>query len=362
MTSILLTGLSVIIFILILGLLIAVHELGHFLAAKKCGIRVHEFALGMGPKIWKRQRGETLYSLRAFPIGGFCAMQEDEEADPGDPHAFPNAKRRYRALVLAAGSIMNFLLGFVILLGVHLFLPAGSEPFIEPVVIEVHPESDLAGLFQPNDRITGVDGHRIFNRNNALTFLMMGAGEPYDFEVQRDGETVVLRDVVVNPKLFDNETQKRFGFSLGVSKTPTLGHRLENTLQACVDDVRMVWASLGMLIRGKAGVDDLMGPVGMGGVVNNIVQQEAPAGLKLLDILNFAALITINLAVMNLLPLPALDGGRLLFLGVEAVRRKPNNPKFEGYIHAAGMILFFALMIFVFYNDILRAVGLKALQ
>jgi len=355
-----LTILSILIFIFILGVLIAVHEFGHYIAAKKSGIRVTEFALGMGPKIWKRQKGETLYSLRAFPIGGFCSMGEDLDPDPEDKHAFPNAKRRKRALVLAAGSLMNFLLGFLILLGLCMSYPEGAVVFAEPVIGNVLTQSDDPNWTQRleiGDRILRLNGHAIYHIGNFQLFLSLSKEDSLDLVVERDGQRVVLKDM--QKTSFDGAM--RYGFEYGARLKPaTPGNRVAAAWHSSVDNARLVWVSLGELLGGRAKADELMGPVGMGGIVNEIVQREdQPVSEKTFNLLGFAALITINLAIFNLLPLPALDGGRLLFIAVEAVRRKKLNPKYEGYVHAAGFVLFIGLMIFVLFNDIMRVTGLK---
>ncbi|MDR2671657.1 MAG: site-2 protease family protein [Oscillospiraceae bacterium] len=357
----LLVVVSVLLLILILGVLITAHEFGHFITAKLSGIRVHEFAIGMGPKLWKKRKGETLYSLRAFPIGGFCALAEDEEPDPNDPRAFPNAKRHRRALVLAAGSLMNFLAGLLLLVVIN--LPVSW--YVDTKLSGTMPGFAFAGEdgFLPGDRIVNINGHAIYVNADIQFFLSLGAGEPFDITLARDGRQLTLRDLPLTRSVPDETGTLRYGFYFEPLPA-TLGVKLQQAWYGAVDNVRLVWVSLGDLIGGRARVDDLMGPVGMGGVVNDIVQDEtATVGVKTMGLLNLAAFLAINLATMNLLPLPALDGGRLFFLAIDALlaltRRKPLNPKYEGYIHAAGMILFFGLMIFVFFNDILRLFGWK---
>lgn len=352
---------SILLLILILGVLVTAHEFGHFITAKLSGIRVHEFAVGMGPKLWKKKKGETLYSLRALPLGGFCAMAEDETPDPSDTHAFPNAKRHRRALVLAAGSLMNFLVGFLLLVIVN--LPVSW--YADTKLAGTMPGFAFAGEdgFLPGDRIVDINGHAIYVSADINLFLSLGAGEPFDITLERDGRRLRLPDLPLTRSVPDESGVLRYGFYFD-SLPATLGVKLQQAWYGAVDNVRLVWVSLGDLIGGRAQVDDLMGPVGMGGVVNDIVQDEtATMGVKTLSLLNLAAFLAINLAAMNLLPLPALDGGRLFFLAIDALlsltRRKSLNPKYEGYIHAAGLILFFGLMIFVFFNDILRLFGWK---
>jgi regulator of sigma E protease len=347
---------SILIFLLILGVLVTVHEFGHFITAKLSGIRVTEFAIGMGPKLWKKQKGETLYSIRALPIGGFCSMGEDEEANPDDPHAFPNAKRRRRALVLAAGSVMNFLLGFLILLGLNLTYHANTTAFVEPVVTSVRTDSvdaEWTQLFQTGDRVLRIGGHAIYNYYDVRLFSSLRAEGPYDIVVERDGQRITLPGVAKTH--FDDSENTYLGIGMNQLEPATLGSRIANAWYDSIDNVRLVWVSLGELFGGRAKVTDLMGPVGMANLVDSQVQApNASAAEKVMSILSFAALIAINLAVMNMLPIPGLDGSRLLFLAVEGVRRKRLNPKYEGYVHAGGMVLLFAFMIFIFFNDIIR--------
>jgi len=350
--------LSILIIIVILGILITVHEFGHFFTAKKCGIRVFEFAIGMGPKLWKKKKGETLYSIRAIPIGGFCNMGEDSEADPEDKHAFPNAKRRRRALVLGAGSLMNFVLGFLILLGLNLFYPPVHWAFTEPIIKEAEQSADdpaWSPYLQDGDRIVRLNGHALYNYQHFLLFLTMMKDKPMSLVVERDGQRITFNDM--QKTAFEGE--ERYGFSHSyILKEPTLGLRIANGWHDTVHYTRLVWVTLGELFGGGASVTDMMGPVGMANVVDTTVQDpQTSAGEKTVNLIDLTALITVNLAVMNLLPIPGLDGSRLLFLAIEGVRRKKLNPKYEGYVHAVGMVLLFGLMIFVFFNDIVRWVG-----
>ncbi len=351
--------LSIIIMILILGVLVTVHEFGHYIAAKLSKIRVNEFAIGMGPKIWKKQKGETLYSIRALPIGGFCAM-EGEDAESEDPHAFGNAPRWKRFIVLIAGSAMNFFIGVLVLLIISLPLTKVAEPVIDNFGAGFPYAED--GTFQVGDRIEKVNGHAIYLTSDVEMFLELGKGRPFTFVLNRDGERVELRDITFSKQTYqltNGNTIEHSGLVYS-SHTAGFGDKLKNGWFTSIDYVRVVWVSLGELIGGHAGVNDLMGPVGMGGMVNTIVETpDVPVSTKALNVLDLLALIALNLAVVNLLPLPALDGGRVLFLLVEAIRRKPLPAKAEGYVHFAGFVLFMGLMIFVFFNDILRLFGVS---
>jgi regulator of sigma E protease len=350
---------SAIIILLILGVLITVHELGHYLAARLCGVRVREFAIGMGPAFFKRQKtdenGEptgTKFSLRVFPVGGFCDMGEDEESD--DPSHFRNKKNWQKVFVLISGSVMNFLMGFLFFLILYL-----SVNYIAmPDVINVEPEFPYADQIQVGDRFYSINGHRIYSYMDFRLFLDRDTEKPYTFVLERNGERFTVEGAT---RQVDGGT--RFGFSVLDYEELTPSRSLWHAATSSVSFVRMVWITLGDLIFGKAGAGDLMGPVGMGGVVNDIISEEnADAGDIALTLLQLAGLVAVNLAVVNMLPIPALDGGRILFLFISAflmlVRKKPLNSKIEGYIHGVTMILLFALMILIFYNDIMRLIGL----
>ena len=349
---------SIVILIVILGVLITVHELGHFATAKLTGVKVNEFAIGMGPKIFKRQKGETLYSLRAFPIGGFCAMEGEDDNSLPDPRAFGNRPLWARFLVLVAGSGMNFIIGFLIFV-----IAVSSMTYIgEPNITSFAPEFAFEGEagFQAGDRITAINGHPIYVFDDVGIFLALGEGNLYDFTLLRDGRTVNLENLPLQKEMMTNEdgTQsKRFGFDFGDYSEKAVGTVLREAWLQSIDMVRLVKVSIGELIAGRAGFDQLQGPVGMGAIVDDIVQApNVPIGLRMSALLQLAALLAVNLAVMNLLPLPALDGGRILFLLIELIRRKKMNPKVEGYVHAAGFVLVIGLMVFIFYNDIARLV------
>lgn len=349
------TALYILIAILLFGVLIAVHELGHFAAAKACGVRVEEFAIGMGPVIFKRKKGETEYSLRCVPFGGFCAMAgEDESSD--DPRAFTNQAAWKRVIILAAGSLMNFLLGFVIVL----ILYANAQAFRAPVLtdfMEGCPYESEQGL-QEGDRFYSIDGRRIYQYYNVSEFLSKGDGS-YDIVVIRDGQKVKLEDFQMVPVQYEGQENKMYGFYFGYDEA-TFGVKLKNAWYSCMEFARMVWMSLRELVSGNVGVKDLSGPVGIVDMMAETGQQAASVADALYSIFYFGAFIAVNLAVMNMLPIPALDGGRVFLLLVtwviETVTRKKLNPKYEGYIHAAGMVLLLGLMAFVMLNDIIRIV------
>lgn len=345
----------ILIAILIFGVLIIIHELGHFAAAKACGVRVEEFAVGMGPAIFKKQKGETTYSLRCIPFGGFCAMTgEDEESK--DPRAFTNQTAWKRVIILAAGSFMNFVLGFVIVACLY----ANAQAFRVPVLagfIDGCPYESAEGL-QQGDRFYSIDGHRIYQYYDVSDFISKGDGS-YDIVVIRDGKKVKLEDFELVPLEYEGYENKMYGFLFGVEEA-TIGAKIGNTWNTCMEFVRMVWMGLSELVSGNVGVKDMAGPVGIVDMMAQTGEQAESVSDALFSIFYFGAFIAVNLAVMNMLPIPALDGGRVFLLIItciiEAITRKKLDPKYEGYIHAAGMVLLLALMVYVMFNDIIRIV------
>ena len=346
----------IILAILVFGVLIAVHELGHFIAAKACGVRVEEFSIGMGPALWKKQRGETLYALRLLPIGGYCAMAGEDEA-MDDPRAFTSQAPWKRIIILAAGAAMNFLIGLVLIFIVF----SGAKSFSAPVVtgfFEGCPYESEEGL-HAGDRFYSIDGHRIYFSSNVTTYLTRH-GATHDIVVIRDGEKVKLEGFEIAPREYEGYEGLYFGFEFHEREDATFGAKLKNTWYCSLDFVRMVYMSLGDLLAGAVGVNDLSGPVGIVSMMNDVGNQSESTADALLNICYLAGFIAVNLAVMNLLPIPALDGGRIFLLLVtlliEAVTRRKLDPKYEGYIHTGGMVLLLALMAYVMFNDIVKIV------
>ena len=346
---------SLIFAILLFSLLVFVHELGHFVCAKLSGIQVNEFALFLGPAIFKKQVGETLYSIRCIPFGGYCAMEgEDEDVD--NPRAFHRAAWWKRLIVLVAGAAMNFIIGVAMFAIVY----APSEVFIAPVVDTIEEGCLLAGEegIQPGDRFVELDGEKIYLYTNFNTVLSLNGGEVHDLMLERNGELVVLDDFVMKKAEFVNEdgtTSQRYGFSFSLVEA-TFREKLSYTWNTVLDTIRNIRLSLQMLFTGKAGIQDLSGPVGIVSQMSEVAQESPTWVDAALNLTWFGAFIAINLAVMNLLPIPALDGGRvvglLLTTAAEAIIRKKIDPKYEGYLHTAGMILLLALMAFIMFKDI----------
>lgn len=342
--------LQIILAILAFGMLVIVHEFGHFITAKRGGVQVNEFWIGMGPTLLKKEHNGTLYCLKLLPFGGACVMEgEDEESE--SEHAFGKASLPRRMLIVAAGALMNFLVGFLIVLAV--IQPNGPNGgYIVSTIDSVDPASTAAaaGGLQAGDEILEVDGYNILMRSDFEIALARGADATYEVVVRRDGEKITLPAVVLEATIEGEDGRKMIGLTFA-EQPDSIGMHINMAVRTSVNYARMVWASLGMLVTGQVGVDQLSGPVGVAEVMATTASYSISAFLQLV------AFISINLGVMNLLPLPALDGGRLVFLILEGIRRKPVPAKYEGYIHAAGLMLLLALMVYVTGQDILRIVA-----
>lgn len=349
--------------ILLFGLLIAVHEFGHFAAAKLCGVRVNEFAIGMGPVIFRRQKGDTEYSLRALPIGGFCAM-EGETEDSDDPAALNNQSFFKKLVIFAAGASVNFLCGFLILLALY----SSATGFYGTDIVALHedfPQQGEAGLMV-GDKLYAINGERVYLRSDVDTILGIIRRDEFgtiELAVLRDGEKLT-RTLTLQTYVDENgEEYRAYGFTFGGVEEATFANWVKYSWYNTIDFARLVRLSIMMLLRGDAGMDDLSGPVGIVSTITQLgeeTQEEAGVLAALESVLFFGAMIAVNLAVMNLLPLPALDGGRILFLVANtlafAVFKRKIPDKYENYIHAAGFVLLMALMLFVTLNDVTKLI------
>ena len=348
--------------ILIFGILIMVHELGHFLTAKLFKVKVNEFSIFMGPAIWKRQRGETLYSLRCIPLGGYCAMEgEDENSE--DPRAFGNAKWWQRIIILFAGAGMNFLVGFLILVMLVGF-STGFSSISQPVVESIQSGSSLEGYLQPGDRLYEIDGERVYVANDFTTLLSLDLahnGDLHEVVVIRDGKKVTFPELQVEARQLPSPTgvSLRYGLNL-VAEPRSLGNVLSFSAQSAVNYARTVRLSLHMIFRGQVGLKEVSGPVGIVKHIADVGTQAESVSIGLWNVLSLGAFIAINLGIMNLLPIPALDGGRivgvLLTSSIEGVTKKKLNPKIEGYIHAGGMVVLLVLMAVILFKDVIQII------
>ena len=346
---------SILFAILLFSILIFVHELGHFVAAKLSGVQVNEFAMFMGPAIFKWKRGETQYSIRCIPIGGYCAM-EGEDGDSDNPRAFGAAAWWKRLIILVAGAAMNFIVGLLILVAIY----APAQEFSVPEVAYIEEGCLLAGEdgIQVGDKILSIDGEKIYIASDFNVLTAIYDSEVHDLEIERNGQKILLDDFQMIKSEFpaeDGTTEIRYGFSFGFREA-TWGMKLKQAWNTAINYVRSVRLSLGMLFSGKAGFNDMAGPVGIVQMMSETANASESTYEALMNLLSFGAYIAVNLAVMNLLPIPALDGGRvvglLLTTAIEKVIGKKLNPKYEGYIHGIGMILLLALMAIIMFKDV----------
>ena len=341
--------------IILFSFLIFIHELGHFAAAKLSGVQVNEFSLFMGPAIWKKQKGETLYAIRTIPVGGYCAM-EGEDGDSENPRAFSHAAWWKRLVILVAGPAMNLVAGVLIMVLVCLPVQQVVVPVIDS--FESYSTVDGAEGLLPGDRILEVDGEKLYVYADFSTLLMLNEGDYHDLVVERSGQRLVLDDFFMEKHAVtdENGTRMLYGMNFTLEDLDLAG-RLGYAWNMSVDNVRMVRLSLQMLLTGKAGLTDMTGPVGIVRQMSTVAEDSASWLDALINMLYFGGFIAINLAVMNLLPIPALDGGRvvgvLITTAVEAITRKKIDPRIEGYLHTGGMILLLGLMAVVMFKDII---------
>lgn len=320
------------------------HELGHFITAKLSGVRVNEFAIGMGPAIFKKQKGETLYALRIIPFGGFCAM-EGEDGESDDPGSFQSKPLWRRFVIVAAGSVMNLIVGLAVL--AILFAP--TKGWYTPTVATL-PEGNAAveqsGLL-PGDIIYRVDGYRVHMCNDILVGLQRA-------DEKAGHEIVVVRneDKITLSNVSDDIEEVLADTKIFAIEKSSFGNKIKFIFQNAYNLMRLVKVGIVDLITGGASIKEMSGPIGIGQMMVNT------AKVSMFSLWFLVAFISINLGLMNLLPLPALDGGRLLFLIIELIRRKPISPKYEAYVHGAGFILLLLLMALVSFNDILRVFGI----
>ena len=355
--------------ILFFSLIIFVHELGHFMTARFFKVTVHEFAIGMGPKLFSWGKKETKYSIRAIPVGGFCKMEgEDEDSD--NEGSFSRKPWYARLIILASGAGMNIILGFVVCLIYIAVLSAETGTVSTTTIAEVKNEEgmkellqpgvtiasvgDVVNYIQPGDRIVEVNGSDVNIKRDMDFAFMRGGKEPLNIVVERGGEE---HSFTVKPYVLKAEGDVESPMLGVVVKTeePGFFNVLHESFFQTIWMGKTVFVSLGMLISGEAGMDQVSGPVGVVSTMNTAAQAGGIWGL--LNLLMLGSLISVNIGIMNLLPFPALDGGRIFFVIIEAIRRKPTPPEKEGIVHLVGLILLFGLMIFATWNDIIRLIS-----
>ncbi len=339
--------LYVLLMILVFGVMIFIHELGHFMTARFCGVAVKEFAVGMGPTLfsWKSKKYDTKYGLHALPIGGFVSMVgEDEESE--DEGAFCNKSVWKRMLIVLAGPVMNLLLGFL-LMAVMVFSVGNLS---STTVAKFSENATSNAQLQVGDEITHVDGVRVHTGNELVYEVMNQGYEPIELRVIRNGEKLTLTDVTF-PHMEDSGVSfGDYDFYVYAEET-TFPNLIKHTFWRSVSTVKMVYDSLIGLLTGRFGMEAVSGPVG----VVEVVGEAAKTGIW--NFFYIVVVLTINLGVFNLIPFPALDGGRFLFLAIEGIRGKPINRNVESYINFAGMVLLFGFMIFVTVKDVLHLFG-----
>ncbi len=341
---------TILVAMLVFGVIIALHEFGHFAVAKLCGIKVNQFAIGMGPVLLKKQKGETEYSLRLFPIGGFCAM-EGEDSGSTDPRAFNRKPVWQRMLVVVAGPVMNLILGFLLIMSTTLLY--GDVITLKIADFTKNKEtgeststSETCGL-QIGDEILSIDGMKIFTDTDLSYKLQNTESDKMSVTVRRNGEKITLPDVT----FYNTATQGRQDFYVTAEKLNPL-NVLAYSFWDTFSTGRLIWISLKDLATGKYGFHDLSGPVGIISTIGEAASYGETFKQHLTSVLSLASFISINVGIFNLLPIPALDGARFVFLAIEGIRRKPVSPEREGMVHFAGMAVLFLIMIAVTVQDI----------
>lgn len=333
--------------LILLSVLVFLHEGGHFLVARLNKITVNEFSIGMGPKIfsYRSKKSGIIYSVRALPIGGFVSMAGEDEASE-DPNAFCNKNVWRRFLTVLAGPVTNIIVGF---LGM-LVLVALTGPATNIVAAFLDDATSVNHGLQIDDKIVAVEGVKTHTGNEVVYEITYQGDKPLDITVIRNGEKIVIEDVVFPTVEENGVTLGNYDMLFyGISEADrSFSIVISHTFWRTYSTAKMVWDSLADLIGGRFGLDAISGPIGMTELVGTAVV----AGWE--SLLYLWVIISVNLGVMNLLPLPALDGGRLMFLLWEALTRKPVNKTVESYINAAGLLILMAFMILITFKDIFK--------
>lgn len=369
---------NIVILLLILSLLIFVHEGGHFIVAKKCGVHVYEFALGMGPKVlsFKRKGDDTEYTLRAFPIGGFCAMagEEGEDDENLDKDKFMcNKSKTKRILILVAGVTMNFITAIILLFLIGLFHGSTEQ---KSIIGKITPESPASEVgLKAGDVIIECNGYKV-NTWDKLTIVtnLKNKNDYYMYKVKHEDGSIdeykvvpdeyvvigtesikideenTLEDILkkYNKKESEVTKTKLVGISAPSEKSKSLSSAIKYAFTKFGSIVSTMLFTLVSLFTGKLGLSALSGPVGMYSVVGTV----AASGIA--NLVYLTAYLSINLGILNILPFPAFDGGRVLFVLIEAITRKKVDPKVEGYFHSIGFLLIMLLMIYITFQDVLK--------
>lgn len=343
---------DLILFILILGSIVFVHEFGHFMMAKLTGVYVYEFAIGMGPKLWSKKGKETEYTLRAIPIGGFC-MMAGEDLEDDDLKKVPKNKRLQskkpwqRFLIMFFGAGNNFIFAILLLFAIGLIWGGSS---MEPVVTSVLKNSAAANSgIEAGDRILEINGHSISTTDDISLYLAVAdPEEASDIKVEKENDSVKTYSVQPKKKKVDGQTTYQYGIGMEQEVEHGLLAAIQFTYKKTISIFKQMAVTVGYLFTGGISISQLSGPVG----IFSIVGDQSSAGI--MNIIYLVAFLSINVGFINLLPLPAFDGGHILFIIIEKIKGSPVNPETENKIHTIGLFLLMLLMVVITFNDILR--------
>ena len=337
----------IVIAIFVFGLLIFIHELGHFLAARACGVGVKEFAIGMGPKLvsWKSKKYDTVFRLRLFPIGGFVSMVGEEEESECD-NAFCNKSIFKRIFIVLAGPVMNIILGFLLMI----ILVIGQKTLLSTTIYQFDDNALSSQYLQVEDKIVKVGKTRVYTFYDVVNEIMNQGYEPVDITVIRSGERITLEDVTFPVIVQQGVEFGQYDFVPYLDRETPINY-VKHAITRSLGTVKMVVDSIVDLVNGRYGLQALSGPVG----VTEVIVDAAQNGFYTL--LYIVIVLSINLGVFNLIPFPILDGGRLLFLAIEGVRGKPINKDAENYINTVAMIIMLGFMVFIIFKDVFGILG-----
>lgn len=327
---------TAIVFVIVFGLLVFIHELGHFATAKMSGITVHEFALGMGPKLFSHQGEETLYSLRMLPIGGYVRMEGEDELSDKEG-SFSQKSPWKRLAVIAAGPIMNFILALVVITA--LFMMDGFPVNKIGELVEGAP-AQAAGL-QVGDEITMIDGKEVTTWDEVVGFISNAETDTLEIQIVRDG---MKQNLTIEATSEEGTGRRIIGIRPVFEKN--FLQAIQYAVMGVFFTIQAILQYLGSLFMGQGDFSQVSGPVG----IYNAVSQASQSGLR--SILNITGMLSINLGLINLLPFPALDGGRIIFIGLEILRGKPIDQEKEGFVHFIGFIILMTLMVLLVYKDL----------